>query len=70
MKRWNVSSTRQDLEHTWFLDSGCSRHMNGLKFILKDFVEKNGPIVVFGDSSEGVVKGFGTIKEKAIGNET
>lgn len=40
--------------------------MTGLKFHLIDFVEKDGPILTFGDNSESTVKGIGTIKYRSI----
>lgn len=54
----------EDLEHTWFLDSRCSRHMTSLKSLLIDFMEKDGLILVFGDNSEEVVMGVGTFECK------
>ncbi|GJT91709.1 hypothetical protein Tco_1080554 [Tanacetum coccineum] len=35
----------------WYLDSGCSRHMIGVKSYLHKYVEQPGPKVVFGDDS-------------------
>lgn len=40
--------------------------MKGLKFLLNNFLEKDGPIFTFGDGSEGTVKGLGIIKCKTI----
>ncbi|GKD73345.1 retrovirus-related pol polyprotein from transposon TNT 1-94, partial [Tanacetum coccineum] len=50
----------------WYLDSGCSRHMTGVKSYLDKYVEQPGPKVVFGDDSTCVTKGYGSIKCNGI----
>ena len=57
-----VQGSSQNLEHTWFLDSGSTRHMTNLKSLLTDFVEKDGPMVVLGDNNEEAVMGIGTFE--------
>nr|GEX13224.1 retrovirus-related Pol polyprotein from transposon TNT 1-94 [Tanacetum cinerariifolium] len=46
----------------WYLDSGCSRHMTGVKSYLHKCVQQPGPKVVFGDDSTCVTEGYGSIK--------
>ncbi|GJS76840.1 hypothetical protein Tco_0726721 [Tanacetum coccineum] len=46
----------------WYLDSGCSRHMTGVKSYLHKYVEQPGPKVVFGDDSTCTTEGYGSIK--------
>ncbi|GJW32631.1 retrovirus-related pol polyprotein from transposon TNT 1-94 [Tanacetum coccineum] len=46
----------------WYLDSGCSRHMTGVKSYLHKYVEQPGPKVVFGDDSTCVTEGYSSIK--------
>ncbi|GJV14561.1 hypothetical protein Tco_1359884 [Tanacetum coccineum] len=46
----------------WYLDSGCSRHMTGVKSYLHKYEEQPGPKVVFGDDSTCVTEGYGSIK--------
>ncbi|GJU78941.1 retrovirus-related pol polyprotein from transposon TNT 1-94 [Tanacetum coccineum] len=46
----------------WYLDSGCSRHMTGVKSYLHIYVEQLGPKVVFGDDSTCTTEGYGSIK--------
>ncbi|GJR07655.1 retrovirus-related pol polyprotein from transposon TNT 1-94 [Tanacetum coccineum] len=46
----------------WYLDSGCSRHMTGVKRYLHKYVEQPGPKVVFGDDSTCTTKCYGSIK--------
>ncbi|GKC29040.1 retrovirus-related pol polyprotein from transposon TNT 1-94, partial [Tanacetum coccineum] len=46
----------------WYLDSGCSRHMTGVKSYLHKYVEQSRPKVVFGDDSTCTTEGYGSIK--------
>ncbi|GJV69162.1 retrovirus-related pol polyprotein from transposon TNT 1-94 [Tanacetum coccineum] len=50
----------------WYLDSGCSRHMTGVKSYLHKYVEQLGPKVVFGDDSTRIIEGYGSIKCNGI----
>ena len=36
----------------WYLDSGCSRHMTGDRYLFKVFESKKGSNVTFGDASK------------------
>ena len=56
----------QNLDHTWFLNSRCSRHMIGLRSLLIGFLEKKGPIMVFGDNNEESFMGVGRFECKAF----
>ncbi|GKD41917.1 retrovirus-related pol polyprotein from transposon TNT 1-94 [Tanacetum coccineum] len=49
-----------------YLDSGCSRHMIGVKSYLYKYVEQPGPKVVFGDDSTYTFEGYGSIKYNGI----
>ncbi|GJR60544.1 retrovirus-related pol polyprotein from transposon TNT 1-94 [Tanacetum coccineum] len=53
----------------WYLDSGCSRHMTGVKSNLHKYVEQPGPKVVFGDDSTCTTKGYGSIKCNGIDSQ-
>ena len=46
---------------TWYLDSGCSRHMTGDRSLLTDVVKSSGPRITFGDNSKGKTVGKGKI---------
>ncbi|GKA78603.1 retrovirus-related pol polyprotein from transposon TNT 1-94 [Tanacetum coccineum] len=48
-------------EPIWYLDSGFSRSMIGVKSYLHKYVEKPGPKVVFGDNSSCITEGYGSI---------
>jgi hypothetical protein len=53
----------EDLENTWFIDSGCSRHMTGNKkwfFSLTPLSHKE--YVTFGDDKKGKMLGTSVIK--------
>ncbi|GKA42791.1 hypothetical protein Tco_0735451 [Tanacetum coccineum] len=50
----------------WYLDSGCSRHMTGVKSYLHKYMEQPGPKVVFGDDSTCTTEGYGSIKCNGI----
>ncbi|KAJ9538017.1 hypothetical protein OSB04_030750 [Centaurea solstitialis] len=48
----------------WHIDSGCSRHMTGNRFILQDFKNFEGGHVAFGDNPKGgKIKGKGKISK-------
>ncbi|GJX57458.1 retrovirus-related pol polyprotein from transposon TNT 1-94 [Tanacetum coccineum] len=49
------------MEPIWYLDSGCSRSMTGVKSYLHKYVEQPGPKVVFGDNSSCITEGYGSI---------
>ncbi|GJV89580.1 hypothetical protein Tco_1533518 [Tanacetum coccineum] len=46
----------------WYLDSGCSRHMTGVKSYMHKYVEQPGPKVVFRDDSTSITEGYGSFK--------
>ncbi|GJU33016.1 hypothetical protein Tco_1176605 [Tanacetum coccineum] len=48
-------------EPIWYLNSGCSRSMTGVKSYLQKYVEQPGPKVVFGDNSSCITEGYGSI---------
>nr|GEY49007.1 retrovirus-related Pol polyprotein from transposon TNT 1-94 [Tanacetum cinerariifolium] len=52
----------------WYLDSGCSRHMTGIKSYLHKYMEQPGPKMVFGDDSTCTIEGYGSIKCNAFEN--
>ncbi|XP_073057207.1 uncharacterized protein [Primulina eburnea] len=51
---------------SWFLDSGCSRHMTGNKDLLSEVVDLKGPTITFGDNSKGKAMGKGKITHGKI----
>ncbi|KAJ9561670.1 hypothetical protein OSB04_006830 [Centaurea solstitialis] len=55
-----TDSSSQD-KGIWYLDSGCSRHMTGLKSVLTNYREERGPAVTFGGNGKGQTRGYGTL---------
>ncbi|GKE45530.1 hypothetical protein Tco_1472814, partial [Tanacetum coccineum] len=49
-----------------YLDSGCSRHMTGVKSYLHKYMKQPGPKVVFRDDSTCTTEGYGSIKCNGI----
>ncbi|GKD13855.1 hypothetical protein Tco_1198262 [Tanacetum coccineum] len=45
----------------WYLDSGCSRHMIGIKEYLHRYSKESCPKVVFGDNSSGDIEWYGLV---------
>ncbi|GKD09999.1 retrovirus-related pol polyprotein from transposon TNT 1-94 [Tanacetum coccineum] len=63
----NISMRKCDIRKPiWYLDSGCSRHMVGVKSYLHKYVEQPGPKVVFGDDSACTTEGYDFIKCNGI----
>ena len=51
---------------TWYVDSGCSRHMTGTLELLSSYVNKEGSSVAFGGNQKGKIKGYGMIVKGEI----
>ena len=49
------------MEHTWYIDSGCSKHMTGDSSMLMDITPKNSGHVTYGDNNKGKILGIGKI---------
>ncbi|GJX93527.1 putative reverse transcriptase domain-containing protein [Tanacetum coccineum] len=52
--------------YVWNLDSGCYRHMTGVKQYLHRYSKESGPKVVFGDNSSGDTEGYGSMNCNGI----
>ncbi|GJR59844.1 retrovirus-related pol polyprotein from transposon TNT 1-94 [Tanacetum coccineum] len=50
----------------WYLDSGCYRHITGVKQYLHKYSKESGHKVVFGDSSLGDTEGYGYVNSNGI----
>ncbi|XP_021975327.1 uncharacterized protein LOC110870454 [Helianthus annuus] len=58
---------RMLMEYIWHVDSGCSRHMTGLKELLKNFRFIDGDFVSFaGDERGGKIVGVGDVVSEAL----
>ena len=51
---------------TWYVDSGCPRHMTGTLELLSSYVNKEGSSVAFGGNQKGKIKGYGMIVKGEI----
>ncbi|GJS59601.1 hypothetical protein Tco_0654385, partial [Tanacetum coccineum] len=51
-------SNQPQQEAIWYLESGCSRHMTGVKSYLYKYVEQPGPKMVFRDDSTCITEGL------------
>nr|GFC77079.1 retrovirus-related Pol polyprotein from transposon TNT 1-94 [Tanacetum cinerariifolium] len=56
-----LSVQRHIREPIWYLNSGCSRSMTGVKSYLHKYIEQPGPKIVFGDNSSCITEGYGSI---------
>ncbi|KAI3718278.1 hypothetical protein L6452_19142 [Arctium lappa] len=52
--------------HTWFLDSGCSKHMTGQKEILSNFKDKYCGTVRFGNDQFSSIMGYGDVQHDNV----
>src|SRR3954468_2295142 len=65
MLQISLTAKRSKHKMSWYLDSGCSRHMTGRRSMFQDLVLKPGGEVKFGGDQKGKIIGSGTI---SIGN--
>src|ERR1044072_6350616 len=56
-----ISLTAPLRHHSWYLDSGCSRHMTGERHMFQKLELKAGGVVGFGGTQKGKIMGSGTI---------
>ncbi|KAJ9538937.1 hypothetical protein OSB04_031670 [Centaurea solstitialis] len=60
------SLVKQKHVSTWYIDSGCSRHMTGTLELLSHYANKEGSSVAFGGNQKGKIKGYGMIVKGEI----
>ena len=56
-----MSLVARSRHHSWYLDSGCSRHMTGKRSMFQSLELKAGGSVKFGGNQKGKIIGSGTI---------
>jgi len=56
----------KEKQKSWYLDSGCSRHMTGEKSMFHTLTMKEGGNVKFGGNQSGKIIGTGTIGNSSI----
>ncbi|CAJ2671829.1 unnamed protein product [Trifolium pratense] len=57
---------RSIMNHSWYLDSGCSRHMTGDKQLFSKLTMKEGGSVGFGGNQKGKIIGTGTVGNSSL----
>src|SRR3954465_15422015 len=65
MLQISLATKKTKHKMSWYLDSGCSRHMTGRRSMFQDLVLKSGGEVKLGGDQKGKISGSGTI---SIGN--
>ncbi|KAL6345648.1 hypothetical protein AAG906_017383 [Vitis piasezkii] len=62
------TTLRASESHSWYFDSGCSRHMTGNRSFFTNFTKFDGGNMTFGDNNVASVKGKDTICAPRIPN--
>ncbi|GJY26258.1 retrovirus-related pol polyprotein from transposon TNT 1-94 [Tanacetum coccineum] len=62
----SIAHETSDCRYVWYLDSGCSRHITGVKQYLHIYSKESGPKVEFGDNSLGDTEGYGLVNCNGI----
>ncbi|XP_058771038.1 uncharacterized protein LOC131644531 [Vicia villosa] len=62
------TSLRVSAKEDWYFDSGCSRHMTGIKNLLVDIRNHATSYVTFGDGAKGEIKGVGKLNCSGVPN--
>ncbi|KAI3825408.1 hypothetical protein L1987_06891 [Smallanthus sonchifolius] len=57
---------RRTINNTWYVDSGCSRHMTGNIRLLEDVKNIDGGYVAFAGNKGGYITGQGTLKNDKV----
>ncbi|KAK2427482.1 putative mitochondrial protein [Trifolium repens] len=58
--------TQRRKESSWYLDSGCSRHMTGDKLLFHTLNQQEGGTVGFGGNQKGKIIGIGTVGNSSL----
>ena len=62
------TSLRVSAKEDWYFDSGCSRHMTGIKNLLNNVKPYTTSFVTFGDGAKGEIKGVGNLDCPGVPN--
>ncbi|KAJ9547151.1 LOW QUALITY PROTEIN: hypothetical protein OSB04_019694 [Centaurea solstitialis] len=65
---WSQIPKTKKKQHvsTWYVNSGCSRHMTGTLELLSEYITKEGSSVAFGGNQKGKVKRYGMVVKGEI----
>ncbi|KAI3718270.1 hypothetical protein L6452_19134 [Arctium lappa] len=59
--------SNSEASHTWYIDSGCSRHMTGFKHLLHNYVEESVGTVCYAISEvTGYIRGHGSLTNDTV----
>ncbi|XP_012852378.1 PREDICTED: uncharacterized protein LOC105971989 [Erythranthe guttata] len=61
-----ITSLKASTTNDWYFDSGCSRHMTGVKEFLKNYQQITGGAVTFGNGKNGEVLGKGSLNHENL----
>ncbi|XP_012847829.1 PREDICTED: uncharacterized protein LOC105967762 [Erythranthe guttata] len=61
-----ITSLKASTTNDWYFDSGCSRHMTGVKEFLKNYQQITGGAVTFGNGKKGEVLGKGSLNHENL----
>ncbi|XP_012850949.1 PREDICTED: uncharacterized protein LOC105970659 [Erythranthe guttata] len=61
-----ITSLKTSTANDWYFDSGCSRHMTGVKEFLKNYQQITGVAVTFGNGKKGEVLGKGSLNHENL----
>ncbi|KAI3754564.1 hypothetical protein L1987_54350 [Smallanthus sonchifolius] len=62
----NNGQPRRTINNTWYVDSGCSRHMTGNIRLLEDVIHIDGGYVAFAFNKGEYITGQGTLKNDKV----
>ncbi|XP_057444286.1 uncharacterized protein LOC130736472 [Lotus japonicus] len=62
------TSLRASSKEDWYFDSGCSRHMTGVKSYLEKMKPHAKSFVTFGDGAKGKIRGIGKLSDTGSPN--
>src|ERR1043165_2046615 len=62
------TSLRVSAKEDWYFDSGCSKHMTGIKNLLNEVRLHTTSYVTFGDGAKGEIKGVGNLDYPGVPN--
>ncbi|MCH96509.1 serine/threonine protein kinase SRPK1, partial [Trifolium medium] len=61
-----LSTQEGVISHSWYLDSGCSRHMTGDKQLFQSLTPHDGGLVGFGGNQKSKITGIGTVGNSSL----
>ncbi|KAK8663729.1 hypothetical protein V6N13_083536 [Hibiscus sabdariffa] len=66
LKGEHCYKAKTSCSNSWYLDSGCSRHMTGDKSRFLELKPKSGGVVTFGDNSKGHIEAYRVFNKRTL----